>query len=117
MRTHFTELAVRQLKPSTTPYWDKTVPGFGIRVGKFTRTWVVMRGRSRERTVIGRYPDLTLSDASREAKQLLLITPGPKIDSVSFEEAKRQFLDQNYRERSVRAKREATRRLTKHFST
>jgi len=116
MRIHLTELAVKQLKSASAVYWDKTTPGFGIRVGKHARTWVVIRGRSRERTVVGRYPDLSLSAARLEARKLLVATPERKIESVLYKEAQRQFLDENYRECSQRSKAEAARHLNKHFA-
>lgn len=118
MRIHFTELALKQLKPATAAYWDKQVPGFGIRVGKHTRTWVVIRGRSRDRTIIGRYPDLSLSAARLEARKLLLTTPAPKEPAaITFEAAREQFLKENYRNRSAKAESEARRLLTKHFTS
>ncbi len=117
MRTHLTELAVKQLKPSTAPYWDKTTPGFGIRVGKQTRTWVVIRGRSRERTIVGRYPDLSLAAARQEAKRLLIATPAPKIPSATFPAARSQFIEEHYRDKAPRTKYHAKRMLHKHFTT
>lgn len=119
MRIHFTELAVKQLKPSSAAYWDMQTPGFGIRIGRHTRTWIIMRGRSRERTAIGRFPDLSLSAARIEAKKLLLTVPEPKakVPSISFSDAKKQFVEENYRDRAPRSKQEAKRVLDKHFAT
>jgi hypothetical protein len=76
-----TELSVRALKPTETykTYWDTSTPGFGVRVGRRAKTWTIMRGLTRERVTIGRYPDLSLSDARLEAKKLLLQTPEPKV--------------------------------------
>jgi hypothetical protein len=68
----FTDLTIRALKPaSNKTYWDEATPAFGVRVGKHVKTWVVMRGKTRERLTIGRYPDLSLVDARKEAKRLL----------------------------------------------
>src|ERR1700712_2186985 len=64
-----TDVTVRALLPGT--YFDATTPAFGIRVGKSRRTWIVMRGKERRRISIGRYPDLPLADARKEAKKLL----------------------------------------------
>lgn len=49
-------------------FFDTKTPGFGIRVGVKTKTWVVMRGRNRELVTIGKYPELSLADARTEAK-------------------------------------------------
>lgn len=117
MRIHFTELAVKQLKPSSAAYWDMQTPGFGIRVGRTTRTWIIMRGKSRERTAIGHFPDLSLSVARTEAKKLLLTVPEPKakVPVIAFSDAKKQFVEENYRDRAPRSKHEAKRVLEKHF--
>lgn len=114
---HLTDVAVKRLKPASTAYWDESTPGFGLRVGKHTKTWIVMRGRDRERTVIGRYPDLPLQDARLEAKKLLLIAPEPKAKTVLLADAREEFVEQNYRYRAPRTKKEARRVLLKHFGT
>jgi integrase len=114
---HLTELSVRALKPTETykTYWDATTPGFGVRVGKRAKTWTIMRGLTRERVTIGRYPDLSLSDARIEAKKLLLENPEPKTSVLRFEDARKLFLEEHYRDASARTLHEATRHLTKHF--
>jgi intergrase/recombinase len=92
-KLHLTELSVRALKPSDqTTYWDTATSGFGIRVSKKSKAWTVMRGKSRERVTIGRYPDISLSDARAEAKKLLASEPEPKTVSISFKEASEAFL-------------------------
>ncbi|WP_186456858.1 Arm DNA-binding domain-containing protein [Sphingomonas suaedae] len=64
---HLTDLSVKALKGSDkhATYWDTTTPGFGVRVGKRSKTWTVMRGRTRERISTGKYGDMSLADASR----------------------------------------------------
>jgi hypothetical protein len=116
VQVHLTELSLKKLKPAT--YWDATTRGFGVRVGKHAKTWLIVNGSSRTRAkvVIGRYPDLSLSDARTEAKRLLSQTPEPKVQSLTFEEAKLIFLDEHYRDTALRTKQEATRHLTNHFS-
>jgi hypothetical protein len=113
---HLTDLSVRALKPAANiTYWDDHTPGFGIRVGRRAKTWCVMRGRNRERVCFGRYPDLSLTDARKEARKLLVQTPEPKQETLTFTEARTRFLEENYRTCSLRAKSEATRLLNKHF--
>lgn len=97
---HLTDLSVKALKPSETnvTYWSTATPGFGIRVGKKSRTWTVMRGRTRERVSIGRYPDLSLADAKKEALRLLSEErTGPKPVEKTFKEARGEFLTEHYR--------------------
>jgi integrase len=67
---HLTDLAVSRLKTPGT-YYDDVTPAFGIRVGKNSKAWFVIRGPQRLRTTIGRYPAITLSEARKEAKTLL----------------------------------------------
>ena len=92
-KLHLTDLSVRALRPSSqTTYWDTTTSGFGIRVSKKAKAWTVMRGKNRERVTIGRYPDISLSDARTEAKKLLASAPEPKASSITFNDASEEFL-------------------------
>jgi integrase len=101
---HLTDIAVRALKGSDKyiSYWDDTTPGFGIRVGKRSKTWTVMRGKNRERVTIGKYPDLSLADARAEAKKLLSTAPEPKTITKTWADARDEFLKQNYADSTSR---------------
>jgi hypothetical protein len=113
----FTDLTIRALKPAgSKTYWDDSTPAFGVRVGKHVKTWIVMRGRNRERLTIGRYPDLPLIDARKEAKRLLSTLPESRTPAVAFQMAREQFLRDNYRDCSPRTLYESTRHLTNHFA-
>lgn len=89
-----TEISVRALKGSDTykTYFDDTLPGFGVRVGKRSKTFVVLRGKNRERVTIGRFGQIALADARKEAMRLLSAEPEAKYQSVRFEEAREAFL-------------------------
>lgn len=115
---HLTDIAVRALKPTDgyVSYWDDTTPGFGVRVGKRSKTWMVMRGRNRERISIGKYGDLSLAEARAEAKRLLSTAPEPKAVALTFAKARERFIEENYRETKPRTKAEAERLLKKHFN-
>jgi hypothetical protein len=52
---HLTDIVVSRLKAPGT-YFDETTPTFGMRVGKNRKTWIVMRGKIRQRIRIGHYP-------------------------------------------------------------
>src|ERR1700680_3187072 len=68
---HLTDLLVQRLKTPGT-YHDDTTRGFGLRIGKRSKTWFVIRGAiERRRTTIGRYPDCTLAAARKQALVLL----------------------------------------------
>jgi hypothetical protein len=48
MRTRLTDVVVQRLQTPGT-YLDETTPGFGLRVGKNRKTWIIMRGQVRQR--------------------------------------------------------------------
>jgi hypothetical protein len=87
-------------------YYDVTTPAFGVRVGKNRKVWVVVRGKERQRIKIGRYPSMTLADARKEGKHLLLEKP-KKHDRMTFDDAYEKardgkerwsrFFEQNFR--------------------
>jgi hypothetical protein len=113
---HLTDVSVRGFKSDRpVSYMDATTRGFGVRVGKHTKTWVVVRGRRRERLSFGKYPDLSLSAARTEAKRLLTQEP-PTAPRISFHDARANFLNEHYRGKAGRTKAEAKRLLEKHFA-
>jgi integrase len=61
------DLSVRTLPPGT--HWDAHTPGLGVRVGKRSRTFIVLV-RSGKRKAIGRYPYLTLAAARKECARI-----------------------------------------------
>lgn len=79
---HFTDVFIRNLKfgdQGQIDYVDETPPRsgsqgvLGIRVGKRTKTWFVRyraNGKKRRHT-LGRYPDVTLSEARNRASDKL----------------------------------------------
>lgn len=77
MPLHMTDVVVSRLKEPGT-YYDEVTPAFGLRVGKNRKTWFVIRGHERLRTTIGRYPQIGLADARKEAKRLLT-EEAPKV--------------------------------------
>lgn len=112
-----TEISVRALKGSDKyeTFFDVKTPGFGIRVGKRTKTWVVVRGRSRERITIGKYPDVSLADARAEAKRLLSTAPEAKDVSKTWAAARDEFLAENYKGSTSRWPHLVKLKLEKHF--
>lgn len=72
-----TDRKIDSLKPGKeiVEWWDKKVPGFGIRVSpKGKKTWFVMYRFAglRRRLRCGRYPAVSLDKARQKAKQALL---------------------------------------------
>lgn len=112
-RTTLTDLTIRSLKAGT--WFDEKLPAFGIRVGKTTKTWIVMRTQKRIRTTVGHYPAMSLADARQKARALLIEKSEPKEPSVTFAEARIAYLAEH--PGRPRTKKELTRLLTKHFAT
>ncbi|WP_461459190.1 Arm DNA-binding domain-containing protein, partial [Parasphingorhabdus sp.] len=68
-----TDLQIRRLKvpeKGQKTYYDPGLPGFGVRVSQGgSKTFVVVYGKDRRRRSLGRYPELSLSDARILAKR------------------------------------------------
>ena len=68
MRKRLTDIVVKNAKPKGASYiiTDDLLPGFGLRVGKNKKTWVVTFGQDRKRVSVGVYPlvHLTCPDSS-----------------------------------------------------
>jgi len=82
MRIKLTDVAIRQIPLSQdgqVKVRDETLPGFGLIVGKKAKSFFVMYGKDRRTETLGRYPDVTLAEARKAAKRLLLDTPERKI--------------------------------------
>lgn len=95
MRQHLTDLNVRNFKPHPArpqiTIWDTTLKGFGCRISSSgTKSWVVMRGRDRRLSTLGRYPDMPLKDARIAAKAQQGKPPKPA--SVRFWQAVDTFI-------------------------
>ena len=94
--TKLTDLAIRRLpvrESGQKTYWDNVLPAFGVRVGARTKSFVIMYGKGRRLKTIGRYPQISLSDARKEAKRLLAHI-GDTRPSPAYPEAKMTFLEE-----------------------
>lgn len=92
-----TDIRVRQLKPSDVQvtYWDTQLRGFGVRVGRQRKTWLVMRGKKRTRVTLGHDPQLGLSEARKKAMAALGETPTTIANRMNFETALEKFVTQH----------------------
>jgi integrase len=99
-----------------TEYWDLSLPTFGVRVGASTKTFIVMRHRSRK--VLGRYPILGLAEARDRAKQFLYVNtvPNPRRPSISYKDAADRYLEMRETDTAKGTFREYTRHLRKNFT-
>jgi integrase len=109
---NLTDLAIKHLPEGK--HFDNRTPGFGIRVGKQKRTWIVMRGKQRQLIRLGHYPAMTLAEARTRGKQLLAAT---QIDHerISFKEAYDLFCKTHLPSKKPRTQQEYKRALERHY--
>ncbi|WP_298296600.1 site-specific integrase [uncultured Litoreibacter sp.] len=126
MRIRLTDLTVRKLPLSEkgqVTYWDELTPNFGVRCSTRSKSYIVLLGEKRRRKTFGRYPDLALADARKQARQLLaasaLEADAPftlQAAPVSFGEAKARFLQDSERRNKPRTFNDYKRLLNRHFN-
>ena len=112
-----TDLSVRALKFSDaqTTYWDDTLPAFGVRVGRRTKTFIVVQSGGR-RTKVGSYPDTSLQDARKAARLLLANPPSPATrPAMTVAQATTLFLEAHAQKNRASSTTETARLLRKHF--
>ncbi len=75
-------------------YSDDTLPGFGLRIGSQTKTFVLTLGDDRRRITIGRYPIVSLAQAREKARNILAKRQLGLDHQLTpyFSEARDQFL-------------------------
>lgn len=75
-------------------YWDANFPGFGLRVGKRKKVFILVHGKGRNMVTIGAYPAMSLKEARSEAKRLQGTLPIKKGKTPrAFSDVLRAFLD------------------------
>jgi integrase len=72
---HLTDLKLRALpfEEGQHDYTDDAVRGLSVRIGRRTKTFLLIigKGSGRRRVKVGQYPDLTLAEAREKARDLL----------------------------------------------
>jgi integrase len=118
-KIHFTDLSLRALSLSDAQvtYWDQGFsPGaFGVRVGKRSKTFIVVRDGGR-RVKIGTFPIISLKDARTEARRVLserLLERNPA--GIPATQALTLFLEDREKKNRPRTYRETKRILNKHL--
>jgi len=118
-----TDLSIRKLKSpdhGQKTHFDEALSGFGIRVSQGgSKSFVVMFGKKRQLKTIGRYPDVKLADARREAKRVqsdltLISTNKPRL-SINFADARKKFLLDCESRNKPRTVQDYRRLLNRHF--
>lgn len=88
MREKFTDIAVKKFGAGM--HWDLSTPAFGLRVGKRSRTFLCVKSGGIKIT-IGRYPAMSLQEARRRAKGLL-VAKYERVNPAGYLEAVERFL-------------------------
>lgn len=100
MKCQLTDLVVRSLEPpkrGQRMVRDTLISGFGVRVSQGgTKTFIIVYGQNRKHVTVGRYPLLSLAEARKRARELLLRATvyGDDGPSLTFDEAVERFLSQ-----------------------
>ena len=124
-KKRLSDLLIQKLKVehrAQETFFDAALPGFGLRVTKRgTKSFVLMHGKDRKLSTIGRYPDVSLAEARRKAKQVLgeVLSRGDDPGSVStltFIEARERFLEDSRVRTKASTLEEYRRLLGKHFT-
>lgn len=116
-----TELACRAAQPPAkgqTTLWDASLKGFGLRLSQGgSKTFVVLIASGR-RQAIGRYPQITLSEARTQAKRLLAEKHLGRIKPIrtAWDDAKADYLADCAKRIRPLTLRDYTRHLAVHFS-
>ncbi|MGE3701851.1 MAG: integrase arm-type DNA-binding domain-containing protein, partial [Hyphomicrobiaceae bacterium] len=92
MRRRLNELTIRSLPFSDTHYdvWDESLPRFGLRIGKRTKTFVINAGK--RRISLGRVGIVTLKQARDEARRRIGAKFLPAV-SPNAQDAAQWYLD------------------------
>src|SRR6266852_5525504 len=116
------DLTIKKLKvpeSGQVAYTDDSLPGFSLRISHGgTKTFVLVHGRLRSRTTIGRYPIVPLAQARQKAKEILAEkTLGKgRPRNISFEQAKATFVKECEQHNKARTVNDYTRLLARHFA-
>ncbi len=110
----FTDMSIRSLKSnSRTDFWDTKTPGFGIRVGLRSKTFIAKVHN--RRITIGRYPDLSLAEARRKAHGAKSEDAPVERSKITFELAYEKFKEAHVRTKKPRTQKDYKRVLEKYF--
>jgi integrase len=111
MKTQLTDLSIRALKSDCAQLdcWDTKTPGFGIRVGKNTKTFMVKVDN--RRINLGTYPDLSLVEARKKALGHKSAGAPANSSAPLFKDALELFLKTHCEARNRPSTRKETERI------
>lgn len=118
---HLTDITIKSLKPperGQLTYTDDNLPGFGIRISQGgVKSFVIVHGRGRTRTTLGRHPIVSLQQARKKAREILAERTLGKQDApnISFDAALTDFFEAHISTKRPKTAGEIKRLLNKHF--
>lgn len=109
-----TDTFIRSAKPGI--HWDGSLKGFGLRVGKERKTFIVLVASGRRKS-IGTWPLVSLADARKEARRILAEKQLGKVrpTHTALEDAVRDFLAECEARNRPRTVADYRRHLKVHF--
>jgi integrase-like protein len=116
-RFRFTDFALKALPYSDahTYVWDTAFPTLGMRIGKRTKTFIVIKPGGK-RITLGKYPFTSLSDARRRAAKLYGDAQTlPTAHSMSTLQAISTFFDTHVAKNRPKTQKDTIRLINKHF--
>ena len=104
------------IRATTVTLWDDTLKGFGLRVGKQAKTFIVLIDSGR-RHKIDRYPLISLQEARQEARRILAEKTLGRIKPLhtAYEDAKDAYLKECARKNKRSTYRGYAWRFDNHF--
>lgn len=118
-----TDLLIKKLKAPEVgqkTYFDGRQKGFGVRVSMGgAKTFVLVEGKGRKIHSLGRYPELTLLEARKKAKEVLGQVLAGKAEpkpTLLFSELRDLFLEDSRMRTKSSTHAEYVRLLNKHFA-
>jgi integrase len=115
-----TDLAVKHLKPvpgRQVTYLDRSLKGFGVRVGAQAMTYILTYGPNRTRVKLGKVGVVKLADARAKARKILAerqLGIAQSQGRETYAQALEKFLDACKTKNKARTVRDYTRLLTRH---
>ena len=109
-KIRLTDLTIRSLSEGL--YFDERTPSFAIRVGKYRKTWLVVKEPNRTKVRLGHYPDLSLAEARRRAL-VAIGSPYHPHTAPAFPDALNEYLTGTHWKPSSRY--ELNRTLRRYF--
>src|SRR5688572_15367602 len=90
-RAALTDRYIQGIKSTDhSTHFDLYLPNFGIRCGKYAKTFVILKGNERKRIKIGRYGAISLREARDKARQLLSAETMP--DTPLFSQVLQEYV-------------------------